>query len=164
MAHRWLGGPATVVGPNSYEGSGGHRPCRVFFNRALRGNSFGIAPPGRFVLYRRGIFRRPWRALQAIRWPPASDSRARPRASLLLYRRRSFRPTERSLSMRVLLAVVCGAMALAIYATSRSSQPEASRSRRPEPSSPRLSRVGRPPLPLPTHFNRLASYYRVHLN
>lgn len=62
--------------------------------------------------------------------------------------------------MRVLLAVVCGAMALVIYASSRSSEPQTSS----QPTSPPPTRVGRLPVPLPTHFNRLSSYYRVHLN
>lgn len=66
--------------------------------------------------------------------------------------------------MRVLLAVVCGAMALAIYASSRSSQPQSSSQTSSQPSSPPLTRVGRLPVARPTHFNRLASYYRVHLN
>lgn len=62
--------------------------------------------------------------------------------------------------MRVLLAVVCGAMALVIYASSRLSQPLPSS----RPSSRPLTRVGRLPVPRPMHFNRLSSYYRVHLN
>jgi hypothetical protein len=60
--------------------------------------------------------------------------------------------------MRVFLAVVCGAMALAAYASSRA--------RAPRTTSLSVARpFARPPrLPLPPHFNRLSSYYRVYLN
>jgi hypothetical protein len=64
--------------------------------------------------------------------------------------------------MRVFLAVVCGAMALAAYASSRARAP---RTTSLSVARPFARPVARPPrLPLPPHFNRLSSYYRVYLN
>jgi hypothetical protein len=68
--------------------------------------------------------------------------------------------------MRVFLAVVCGAMALAAYASSRARAPRTTSLSVARPFARPVARpVARPPrLPLPPHFNRLSSYYRVYLN